>query len=89
MELTDAALQQHARRLGIMAVPSLSGPHDELRQRLSGGCRGDAPTSAGRHQRASTEGWVLMTAEGERRKLVQVKPTRTLANRASFTASIE
>lgn len=77
VELTHvAALQQQARRLGVMAVPSLSGPHDELMQRLSRGCCGDAPTSACRQQRASTEGWVIMTAEGERYKLVQVKTTK-------------
>jgi hypothetical protein len=76
VELMDAAaLQQHARRLRVMAVPCLSGPCDELLQRLSRGCCGDTPTVAGRHQRASTEGWVIMTAEGERRKLVQVGKT--------------
>ncbi|KAG1670823.1 hypothetical protein FOA52_003414 [Chlamydomonas sp. UWO 241] len=72
VELIDAAaLQQQGRRLGVMAVPSLSGPYDELLHRLSRGCCGDAPASTGRPQSASTKGWVIMTAEGKRRKLVQ------------------
>ncbi|KAG1670819.1 hypothetical protein FOA52_003410 [Chlamydomonas sp. UWO 241] len=72
VELTDAAaMQQLARRLGVMVVPSLSVPHDELLQRLSRGCCGDAPTSAGCQQRPASEGWVIMMAEGERRKLVE------------------
>ncbi|KAG1670820.1 hypothetical protein FOA52_003411 [Chlamydomonas sp. UWO 241] len=72
VELMDAAaLQQQARRLSIMAVPSLSGPRSELLHQLSRRCCGNAPTSAGRQQRAASKGWVLMTAEGERHKLVQ------------------
>jgi hypothetical protein len=81
-----AARQALARRLGVLAAPSLEGPWEELGARLARGTAASPGSGAASSVSASGsqrdgeqlqlalptfEGWVLEAPSGERHKLVQ------------------